>query len=99
MMEATLAPAGLSRAVILYDPGNPESAMAARKLVETGVRDAIGHAMGVPIAAFGVEANRIFGPACSDYHIWLARIKAALDPNTSSDPFFYADALKDEREG
>jgi FAD/FMN-containing dehydrogenase len=90
---------GYLEGIILYDPGNPESAMAARKLVETGVRDAIGHAMGVPIAAFGVEANRIFGPACSDYHIWLARIKAALDPNTSSDPFFYADALKDEREG
>jgi hypothetical protein len=50
--------------------------------------------MGVPIAAFGMEANWIFGPACSDYHIWLARIKAALDPNTASDPFFYAEPLE-----
>jgi FAD/FMN-containing dehydrogenase len=86
---------GYLEGIILYDPGNPESAMAARRLVETGVRDAIDHAMGVPIAAFGVEANQTFGPACSDYHIWLSRIKTALDPNSASDPFFYAEALKD----
>ena len=34
-------------------------------------RDAIDLAMGVPIAAFGMEANQVFGPACSDYHIFL----------------------------
>jgi FAD/FMN-containing dehydrogenase len=83
---------GYLEGIILYDPGNPASAMAARELVETGVRDAIDRALGVPIAAFGVEANSVFGPACSDYDIWLARIKAALDPNEASDPFFYAEA-------
>ena len=86
---------GYLEGIILYDPGNPQSAMAARELVETGVRDAIDLAMGVPIAAFGVEANRTFGPACSNYHIWLARIKAALDPNTASDPFFYAEPVEE----
>ncbi len=30
-------------------------------------------------------------PACGIYHLWLARIKAALDPHAASDPFFYAD--------
>jgi FAD/FMN-containing dehydrogenase len=84
---------GYLEGIILYDPGNPQSAMAARELVQTGVKAAIEHAMGVPIAAFGVEANRVFGPACSDYHIWLARIKAALDPHMASDPFFYAESL------
>ncbi|MCX6033038.1 MAG: FAD-binding oxidoreductase [Chloroflexi bacterium] len=88
---------GYLEGIILYDPGNPRSAMAARELVETGVRAAIDRAMGVPIAAFGVEANRAFGPACGGYHIWLARIKSALDPNTASDPFFYAEAVKDEQ--
>ena len=82
---------GYLEGIILYDPGNPKSAMAARELVETGVRDAIDKAMGVPIAAFGSEANQTFGPACNDYHIWLARIKSALDPNCASDPFFYAE--------
>jgi len=62
------------------------------------MRDAIERAMGVPIAAFGVEANRTFGPACGDYHVWLRRIKSALDPNWASDPFFYAEPLRKEQE-
>jgi FAD/FMN-containing dehydrogenase len=82
---------GYLEGIILYDPSKPESSLAARELVQTGVKDAIDHAMGVPIAAFGVEANQEFGPACSNYHIWLSRIKAALDPYTASDPFFYAE--------
>ena len=89
---------GYLEGIILYEPGDPQSAMAARELVETGVKDAIRYAMGVPIAAFGVEANRTFGPACGDYHIWLARIKAALDPHAASDPLFYAEPLG-ERQG
>jgi len=88
---------GYLEGIILYDPGNPKSAVAARELVESGVHDAIEHAMGVPIAAFGVEANQTFGPACGDYHIWLSRIKTALDPNSASDPFFYAEPIKDAR--
>ncbi len=88
---------GYLEGIILYDPGNPQSAMAARELVETGVRAAIEHAMGVPIAASGVEANRIFGPACGNYHIWLGRIKAALDPNMASDPFFYAEPFRENK--
>ena len=87
---------GYLEGIILYEPGNPKSAMAARELVETGVRDAIDLAMGVPIAAFGVEANQVFGPVCSDYHIWLERIKSALDPNSASDPFFYAEPSRRE---
>ncbi len=86
---------GYLEGIILYDPGNPRSAMAARDLVETGVRDAIDQAMGVPIAAFGVESNQTFGPACGNYHIWMARIKAALDPYAASDPFFYAEPFRE----
>lgn len=86
---------GYLEGIILYDPGNPQSAIAARELVEIGVRDAINLAMGVPIAAFGVEANQVLGPACGDYHIWLARIKSALDPNSASDPFFYAEIIQE----
>ncbi len=87
---------GYLEGIILYDPGNPESVIAARNLIETGINDAIKDAMGVPIAAFGVEPNRIFGPACSNYHIWLSRIKSALDQNTASDPFFYVEAENKE---
>ncbi len=89
---------GYLEGIILYDPGNPQSAIAARELVETGVRDSIKYAMGVPIAAFGIEANQKYGPACRNYHTWLMRIKSALDPNTASDPFFYAEVIKEQRE-
>jgi len=82
---------GYLEGIGLYSPKRPESVMAARELVETGVRGAIDNAFGVPIAAFGCEANERFGPACSDYHLWMNKIKKALDPHNASDPFFYAD--------
>jgi hypothetical protein len=63
-------------------------------LVDAGVHVAIDRAMGVPIAAFGTEANQTVGPACGNYHVWLRRIKSALDPHLASDPFFYAEAEK-----
>jgi len=80
---------GYLEGIIMYDPTNPRSAMAARDLVQTGVKDTIERAMGLPIAGFGSEANELFGPACSNYHTWLKRIKAALDPDMACDPFFY----------
>lgn len=82
---------GYLEGIILYDPGNPRSAMAARDLVQRGVSDSIELAMGLPIAGFGEEANKIFGPACSNYHTWMKRIKTALDPDGSCDPFFYVE--------
>ena len=68
--------------------------MAARELVQTGAEDAIQQAMGLPISAFGREANELFGPACSNYHIWLKRIKSALDPNSACDSFFYVEGTR-----
>ena len=88
---------GYLEGIILYDPSNPQSALAARDLVQTGVRDSIDRALGLPIAGFGSEANEIFGPACSNYHIWLKRIKTALDPQMSCDPFFYVEGTQPER--
>ena len=37
---------GYLEGIILYDPTHPQSAMAARDLVQTGTRDAIDKAMG-----------------------------------------------------
>lgn len=82
---------GYLEGIILYDPSNPQSALAARELVQSGVRDSIDKAMGLPIAGFGSEANEIFGPACSNYHTWMKRIKAVLDPDMACDPFFYVE--------
>ncbi|MGB5846730.1 MAG: FAD-binding oxidoreductase [Anaerolineales bacterium] len=80
---------GYLEGIILYDPSNPQSALAARDLVQSGVRDSINKAMGLPIAGFGSEANEIFGPVCSNYHTWMKRIKSILDPDMACDPFFY----------
>lgn len=80
---------GYLEGIGLYDTKNPASVMAAGELVEKGVEAAINNALGVPIAGFGREMNKRFGPVCHDYHHWLGRIKQALDPNDASDPFFY----------
>jgi glycolate oxidase len=85
---------GYLEGIILYDPSNPQSALAARNLVQTGARDAIDRALGLPIAGFGSEANELFGPACSNYHLWLKRIKAALDPQMACDPYFYVEGTQ-----
>ena len=67
-----------------------------RDLAETGSRDAIEQALGIPIAGFGVGAKDLFGPACSHYHRWLQRLKRALDPDGASDPFFFVQAAPDK---
>ena len=90
---------GYLEGIILYDPGNPQSAMAARDLVQSGVTDSIEQAMGLPIAGFGSEANEIFGPACSNYHTWMKRIKTVLDPDMACDPFFYVESNPTGRAG
>ena len=90
---------GYLEGIILYDPGNPQSAMAARDLVQSGVNDSIELAMGLPIAGFGSDANEIFGPACSNYHTWMKRIKTALDPDMACDPFFYVEGNPTGRAG
>jgi len=82
---------GYLEGIFLYASGDPEALVASGEIIEAGCNAAIDRALGVPIAGFGCEMNARFGPACSDYHIWTSRIKRALDPNTASDPFFYAE--------
>ena len=82
---------GYLEGIGLYDPARPESVVAAGKLVEAGIEASVDKAFGIPIAGFGDEAHKVFGPACHNYDKWLAKIKKSLDPNTASDPFFYID--------
>lgn len=90
---------GYLEGIILYDPSTPESALAARDLVQTGVKASIKQALGLPIAGFGSEANEVFGPACSNYHTWMKRIKVVLDPEMACDPFFYVEGKPPELKG
>jgi len=87
---------GYLEGIILYNSQDPASMRATDGLVRAGIEGALKHSLGVPIAGFGVEANRLLGPACHDYHLWMARIKKALDPHTACDPFFYAEPETEE---
>lgn len=80
---------GYLEGIGLYDPGHPESVVAAGTLVEAGIEASVDKAFGIPIAGFGTEAHKRFGPECYNYDKWLAKIKKALDPNAAADSFFY----------
>jgi glycolate oxidase len=47
-----------------------------------------------PFFVVGDEMHEWFGPHCSNYHVWLRRIKEALDPENISDPGFYISSRK-----
>lgn len=82
---------GYLEGIGLYNPGRPESVVAAGDLVTAGMKAAVDKAFGIPIAGFGTEAHKRFGPECYNYDKWMAMIKRSLDPNMASDPFFYID--------
>jgi glycolate oxidase len=86
---------GYLEGIFLYGAGDPEALVASADIIEAGCDAAIDKALGIPIAAFGCDMNARFGPACRDYPVWMSRIKRALDPNTASDPFFYAEPERD----
>jgi len=88
---------GYLEGIYLYASGDPEAVRASGEIIEAGCNAAIEQAMGIPIAAFGTVMNKRFGPACRDYPKYLSQIKKALDPNTASDPFFYADPRDDRK--
>jgi hypothetical protein len=82
---------GYLEGIYLYDPNEPRALIASGELIEAGSDAAIEKSLGIPIAAFGSEMNQRFAPHCSDYPRWMRKIKRALDPNTASDPHFYAE--------
>ena len=88
---------GYLEGIGLYAPKDPKSVVAAGDLVEAGVDACIDKAFGVPIHGFGTVMNLKFGPESYNYHFWLDKIKLALDPNTASDPFFYAEPQQEKK--
>jgi hypothetical protein len=82
---------GYLEGIILYNTKDLESIVATGELIAEGIDATIDDAMGIPIAGMGCEMNARLGPECGNYHIWQSKIKKAFDPNTASDPFFYAE--------
>ncbi len=89
---------GYLEGIILYDTKDPASIVATGELINSGVQATVDRAMGIPIAGFGCEMNERLGPACNHYHHWQGRLKKALDPNTATDPFFYAEPVEDKED-
>lgn len=81
---------GYLEGIGLYSPENPASVSGVAQLIVEGNDAVINEGLGVPIAGFGQEMNNQIGPAAGNYHHWMAKIKKSLDPNTASDPYFYA---------
>jgi len=87
---------GYLEGIYLYDPNDPRAITASGRIIDAGADAAIENSLGVPIAAFGSEMNERFAPHCGDYPRWMKKIKRALDPNTASDPFFFAEPEAEE---
>lgn len=87
---------GYLEGIVLYSTKRQDSVQAASTVIEEAVQACIDQAFGIPIAGFGKDMNARLGPHCGNYHLWMQKIKAALDPNTASDPFFYSEGKEDE---
>jgi len=87
---------GYLEGIVLYSTKRPESVQAASAVIEEAVQACIDEAFGIPIAGFGKDMNARLGPHSGNYHLWMQKIKAALDPNTASDPFFYSEGEKEQ---
>jgi hypothetical protein len=80
---------GHGELLIRYMP-NPTTFMALvgeflPQANETAVRDHFG----VPGHVFGDAAHEMYGPHCSNYHLWLRKIKGTFDPKGASEASHY----------
>lgn len=81
---------GYLEGIGMYSTKDPASVRAVGEYEEQAVQACIDQALGIPIAGFGQHMNEKLGPHCGNYHLWMARLKKALDPNLAADPLFYA---------
>lgn len=73
-----------------YSTNDPDSRLAAKKIVEASAQGCIDNALGLPLGAFGGPMNAMFGPHCSDFHEIIQKIKALCDPESSCDSWTYS---------
>ena len=78
--------------LVLYDHQDEESARGAMEYVKESNQLCLEKSLGIPIfqvSQVGKGKHDTFGPYCSNYHLWLRRIKKAFDPNNTCDPTAY----------
>lgn len=79
---------GYLETVFLYNPKNPASNEASIKFAHLAAKECIDHHYSPAIETIG-EGNDEVGPKIYDYHLWMHRIKDALDPNRAADSWSY----------
>ncbi|MCP4761568.1 MAG: FAD-binding oxidoreductase [archaeon] len=72
-----------------YEKTNEKSARGMAEYMHKTNELALTNHLGIPFFIIGDEMHEWFGPQCSNYHIWLRKIKEAFDPNNIADPGFY----------
>ena len=88
---------GYLETIILYNPQNPESNTATNDIIHKTVEQGIEDFYTVPLIGFGPKESEIMGPHMYNYHLWIQKIKEALDPNDACDSWTYAYPSKKEQ--
>jgi hypothetical protein len=83
----------------LYDQTNRESVNGiADYFNDCNRMDLVQH-LGIPFFIDGDERHDWYGPNCSNYHVWLRKIKAAFDPEGTADSGFYISNTPGKKSG
>jgi glycolate oxidase len=81
----------------MYDQTNPKSVKGMVEYAEAcNELDLVKH-LGIPFFIEGDKMHEWYGPHCSNYHIWLRKIKEAFDPDNVADPGFYISSKKEKK--
>ena len=88
--------------LFIYHP-TPEGLKGAKDYIEEADEAALDpggkyHVGGIPVMIAGDSDHDVFGPACSNYHLWLRKLKKVFDPNSVAEANFYITA-DDEYKG
>jgi glycolate oxidase len=67
----------------------PEAPKVLEKVGHEIYQMAIDKCYGVPTSVFGDRLHDMFGPSASNYHLWLRKVKKALDPAGVSESSSY----------
>ena len=73
----------------MYDQTDRRSSQGMVDYMERADRMDRERHFALPFFVVGDAAHDAVGPECSNYQVWLRRIKESLDPNNISDPGFY----------
>ncbi|MHA1279375.1 MAG: FAD-binding oxidoreductase [Candidatus Helarchaeota archaeon] len=81
----------------MYDQTNPKSVKGMVDYTDAcNELDLVKH-LGIPFFIEGDKMHEWYGPHCSNYHVWLRKIKEAFDPENVADPGFYISSKKEKK--